>query len=448
MSELRLNLIDAHVAIHGEVHGGLADAVVASLSTEPETIGELEIALGRFNKPNQECAPFSLFVPGENTDPWDAGVIVVDLAARIIASESSYCDVLSEGEVNYFDGGGATDLWLPYRLPSDWLLLSSVLEYESLRDERREARESKPLLEIRHGLYGKRLIEFIVSECLTEYERYERSGGLDQLEVGKESNVASEFDDSDDFDALPAYEAVLRLIHARWLITPRDDLGGRTPRELILEKLSFLDSDIQFRSVQWSMLRESPPPLSRESAAYRFAGFGTYEYVIYYDLVRHLLRECWRRIDGDASDRIESSLAPTDESARRSDQFERLIAYLEQAEQGWLNSPCEELDGRIPAAIIESERRRIPVVMSAKGPILDENCPLCQMLIHQNPEFGPAFWFLDGSHMDDGFEFSKYQTREEWEAEQRTWQKFNEEFEKEWAADNHISGGEGNDLKN
>lgn len=443
MSELRLNLIDAQGAIHGKVHGGLADALIASLSAEPETIAELEAALDRFNKRSPDCAPLSLFEPGENCDHWDTGVIVVDLAARIIASETTCIEVLSAGEVNYLDGNEATDIWLPYRLPDDWLLLTSVLEYESVRDEKRETRKSKPLLDIRHVLYGRRLIEFIVSECLTEYENLARLG---ELEVGGEQSEASEFDDVDGCEGLPKHEAVLRSVHAKWLITPRDDLGERAPRDVILDQLHFLESDIEFRAVQWSRLRESPPPLSRDSAAYRFAGFGTFQYVIYYNLVRHLLRQCWRRISGEVpsgpsrsdsgdSERVETS-SPSDGSAHLADQVERLIEFLEQAEQAWLNSPCEEFEGRIPAEIIDSERRRIPLAESAKESILDPHCPLCRMMIDEDDGFSPMFWFLDGGNMDEGFEFSDCQTREEWESEQRHWQEFNKEFEKEWAS-NH-----------
>lgn len=66
--------------------------------------------------------------------------------------------------------------------------------------------------------------------------------------------------------------------------------------------------------------------------------------------------------------------------------------------------------------------------MSAKESIIDEDCPLCLMSEMFDT---PGFWHLDGSHMDNRFEFSFFQTREEWEAEQRRWQEFNREFERE-----------------
>src|SRR5690242_15365101 len=104
MSEIRLNLIDAKHELQGTVHAGIADAVVASLSAEPENIDELEAALDRFNKPQEGQRPFAQFVGPLDMRPWDAGVMIVDLAARIIATESSYSDPQAEGEINYHDG--------------------------------------------------------------------------------------------------------------------------------------------------------------------------------------------------------------------------------------------------------------------------------------------------------------------------------------------------------
>jgi hypothetical protein len=208
--------------------------------------------------------------------------------------------------------------------------------------------------------------------------------------------------------------------------------------------------------MQWSLLREGPPPLSRSSYAYRFAGFGTHEYVIYYELVRHLLTRCLKRVTGEcdsgsdlsiqraeASDIEFGSVIP-DKSARRADRA--ILEWLEQIEQSWLNRPRKEFDGRIPVAIIESERRRIPLVMSAKDMIVDENCDLCRMLADETEDFGPAFWHLDGSNMDEGFEFSRYQTREEWEAEMLRWQEYTEEFERQRAAEHPKSDEDSDDF--
>jgi len=46
--------------------------------------------------------------------------------------------------------------------------------------------------------------------------------------------------------------------------------------------------------------------------------------------------------------------------------------------------------------------------------------------------YGPGFWHLDGSHMDDDFAFSFYRTREEWDEENQRREEFNHEFNRRW----------------
>jgi hypothetical protein len=60
-------------------------------------------------------------------------------------------------------------------------------------------------------------------------------------------------------------------------------------------------------------------------------------------------------------------------------------------------------------------------------------------------QFDPGFWHLDGSHMDDLFEFSTCLTREEWESEQRRWEQFNEEFARRWSKDHQSAEERGSD---
>jgi len=385
MSEVRLNILDSNDAINGTVHGSVADAVVAALSAEPETIAELETALERFIKPLDDQKPFSSFHAGANEQPWDAGIVIVDLAARIVAAESSYSAPQGSGEVRYHDGSQATEVCLLYRVPEDWLFVSLVDEYNARRDEHRR-RRAEPPLDARPVLYGAAMTEFIVKACLAARE------------AKAEDPVAG--------------------IHESWLTTPRADLLSKSPRDVMLAKLNFIDFDLHARQWQWSMLGEGPPPLVRDSFAYLFAGFGTHEWVVYYDLVRHLLSECWERVR--AEDRIEAAA----ETAR-----------LEGIKAAWLDDRQRDFDGRIPSAIIESERRRIPLVMSAKQMIIDENCELCRMLGDESVEgLGPGFWHLDGCNMDEGFAFSFCRTREEWEEEERRRKEFDEEFNRNWAA--------------
>ena len=142
MSEIKLNLTDAQQTIYGTTHGSIGDACVAALSAEPETITELEIALERYLKLARYLSLFGSFRTGSEIDiePWDAGIIVIDLAARIVASESSYSHPAPRGHVRYHDGVSATAVSVLYRVPEDWLFLQSIHEYECLWRRRRQQR--------------------------------------------------------------------------------------------------------------------------------------------------------------------------------------------------------------------------------------------------------------------------------------------------------------------
>ncbi|PYS54456.1 MAG: hypothetical protein DMF76_27005, partial [Acidobacteria bacterium] len=157
--------------------------------------------------------------------------------------------------------------------------------------------------------------------------------------------------------------------------------------------------------------------MSRDSFAYRFAGFGTQECVVYYDLVRHLLWECWERI------RNSGKVKKTEEAAAQ--EITQHKSCLENLKTEWLEQPQKDYSGRIPAIIIENERRRLPSTMSSKDVVIDEDCDICQMMGDDIRMGGVSFWGLDGCNMDDDFAFSFFRTPEEWEADKRQWEEFN-----------------------
>jgi hypothetical protein len=386
MSEVKLNLTDSQQTIHGTIHGSIADSCVAALSAEPETIAELEAALSRYIKPLNGISRFAWFSVDTEIDeqPWDAGIVVIDLAARIVAAESTYSRPGPTGQVDYHDGKCATDVGVLYRVPDDWLFLNSVAEYRSRRSERVQRRLSTPSLDTRAILYDRPLLEFIAKAVL------EASGA--------EETTA---------------------LHIRWLMMDREDLRGQTPREVLLEKQDFIDYDLHTRSMQWSLQGEGPPCLAMDAFAYRFAGFGTHEWVIYYDLVRHLIHKAFDHVQQISVDKLKF--------------VEYEIARLEEIKRDWLETPQPEYGGRTPAVLIQNERRRLPITISGRELIIDEACPVCQMMAAES-EFNHevSFWHLDGSHMDDDFAFSPFLTREEWEVDRREWKAFTEKFNREW----------------
>jgi hypothetical protein len=381
MSTLTLNILDCDQAVHGEPHGGFVEAAIAALSAEPETIGELQKALARFIKPEARHPFFAGWARRVCDEPWDAGWCVVDLTARLVACRCTWFVPQQRGTVWYHDGRGATDVRLNYCLPADWLLCDDTDSWRALAERRRAERAALSPLDFRAVLYGK-VTEYLVSECLSA-----RAGG--------------------ETDPIPA-------IHARWLLTPRSDLRDLPPRHWLLAKMGFISWDLQHRGEQWSLLGECPPGLAPDSAAFRLGGCGMHENVLYYDLLRYLLEECWDRVhDGPGAAAVEE------------------VARLEALKEQWLRTPQYELHGKTPLEVIERERQRLPEVVSGPDAMFDPDCPLCQMMAE---DFGPTFWHLDGSNMDPDFAFSFDLTREEWEQEQREWEEFRRRSEQERAA--------------
>jgi hypothetical protein len=192
MSEVKLNLVDAKRVLHGTIHGSVADTCVAALSAEPETIEELDAALARYIKGHDGSGHFAWFCSRDcptnsagaeplrsyrsvlDTEPWDAGIVVIDLAARIVATESTYSQPGPEGEVFYHDGRALTDVPILYRLPGDWLFVNSVDAYQWSRERRISERSANPAIDVRPILFGRPLLEFIVNAYLSLSEETHR----------------------------------------------------------------------------------------------------------------------------------------------------------------------------------------------------------------------------------------------------------------------------------
>ena len=371
MREVMLNLVDRQRSIHQAVDVSFADAVIASLSADPETIEELHQALPRFWDFAGNAELVSTWDDGLLKE-WDEGsVCLVDLPARLVVAGSDHAPPSPHGYVQFRDRGSRAKVQLWFRLSDDWVFLETIDAWNCAE------KKSRKNFDARNVLYQD-VISHVVHQCVAA--RQHRPAG-------------SESD--------PPTNEVISAIHARWLMTPRHDLEGRSPRELLLEKRELIDFDLQSRRDQWCLLDKCPPPLATTSRAYCFAGFGTHEVILYYDLVRHLLWECWEQLD-------EVPLLDSVRLARR----------VERAKSIWLNTPSHEtLEGRTPAEVIENERRRVPLAVSGGQAEINCDCPLCQMMA----ENGPVFLHLDGCHMEEDFAFSFQKTQEQWEAEQLEW---------------------------
>lgn len=74
------------------------------------------------------------------------------------------------------------------------------------------------------------------------------------------------------------------------------------------------------------------------------------------------------------------------------------MARLEPIETEWLECPQPDFNGKNPANILECERKRLPLIMSAEEAVIDEDYPICQAM---GAEFTPTFWHLDGCNLED-----------------------------------------------
>ena len=457
MSEVRFILRDAHRTVSSTWHGSCADAAVAALSADPETIEELEVAIERFMKPWGDGRWFRCFCGSIDDEPYDAGLVVIDLAARLIAVESSYSSPGREGMVWYHNGKCGTDTPIRYRLADEWLVTWDIEIWHRTAEERRQTRAARPPLDARAVLFGRPLVEFLAVECFAAFARREEiaqatrakwiadwkertlrwpdwaqrdpssipspagdgSPGVRDPETMTLEELAPSTSPGQERYASPFYDA-LKDIHVAWLMTPRADLRGEMPREVLLAQHDHISSDLSSRCEQWSRLDFCPRGLDTTSHAFRLGGFGTHEIVVYYKLVRELLWSCWERLT-ELAQSPNAALRP--DLLAREDFLATEVPRLERVRDNWLNMPDPECHFRTPRSIIDRERQRLPEELSGAEAMHDPDCPCCQMLAELP---GPTFWHLDGSSMDWGeFAFEIYhRTREEWEAEQRDYEEF------------------------
>ena len=143
MSQIRINIIDETRAISGILHGSTGDVLVAALTAEPETIEELETAVERFIKPESDWSIFRSFSKYEDFEPYDAGLLIIDLTAKVIMADSTYSYYSKTGKIRMQADNGE-DFDVHYKLSDDWKNITSAPEYKYWRKERREEFSENP----------------------------------------------------------------------------------------------------------------------------------------------------------------------------------------------------------------------------------------------------------------------------------------------------------------
>ena len=416
MSNMTFTVRDAHRRIWAERHASLVNALLPALSDDPETIEELQWAMQRFLPPGVQGESLAEWSPGESDDPCGAGICIVDLPGRLIVHQSTFCEFVQYGHVSFDEGDPKTWRWVPYHISHEWLATGELAGWRVLAGERHRKRQTDSSLDTRAALYGG-IAPFLVEQCFSA-----RGGSTTPRGTwSAPSNWRWQELHERTQNGKPIFPSdAIAEIHARWLMTPRQDLHGRTPREIMHLHREHIDQQLQDREVQWSTYGQNPAPLDHDSIAYRYGGYGTHEIVTYYELVRQLTVAAWELIVARSTDHP----CPTREQA---------LDRLRVTQQDWLSSPeLDDFAGRTPQRIIESERLRLPICLSSEEAIIDADCPLCRMLA----ENGPVFWHLDGCNMDPEFPFALFEsTREEWEEQQQDQGEFGLEINRETLAE-------------
>jgi hypothetical protein len=383
----RLTVLAPEEIWEADVDDWTSLVILAALSAEPESIAELVAAVRRylpdhrlFDEPPQ---PEKRFAPDAH-GPW----CLIDLPGRTVVAGSEFELPEPRGayEATADDHAeGFPFAWLD--IPSDWLFRQAGSDWREVMAERASARAAAPRLDARAVLFGPPLLEYLTDGVL--------------------KTPAHPADEEREYERT-------RVMHAKWLMTARADLGGRTPREVLLAKHGLIGYDLEHRSEQWSRQGHAPPPLPLDSDVYRLGGFGTIEIVFYFDLVRALLAEAWQ-------------IAAQAPRPTREFMMERLAQFRDR----WLHEPNESTSmSMTPAAMIESERRRMPI--ASDGSHLDCDCPICQAEAEGAFGSAPAFLMFDGHHLEleDEFAFSLIETREAWEREQEEYRRYSEEMDR------------------
>lgn len=209
------------------------------------------------------------------------------------------------------------------------------------------------------------------------------------------------------------YEHTL-TVHRDWLMTPRDDLNGATPRDCIHGGADWIDSlaDGQHFRVDEG---DEPVPVPTELSTHEHAAFGRHEMVIYFDACREVIADGWRWLL-ERRERLKAG--------QLNDEFATVMHDLLKS---WLASPFE--DGPTAESIIRSDRLRVPLYSTGADHIIDCDCPICDMMA--SGIFGPSFCHYDGHSLeiDDDFAFSMLDILEQWEEKQREEAKMRAEIE-------------------
>ncbi len=99
MSYVRFNISDRHECVSGDLHGSMTEPLIAALTAEPETIAEFESAVCRYVKSESDWPLLRGFKKYEDLEPYDAGIVAIDLSSRTVGFDTIYSIPCAAGRV-------------------------------------------------------------------------------------------------------------------------------------------------------------------------------------------------------------------------------------------------------------------------------------------------------------------------------------------------------------
>ena len=390
-----------------------AMTMVAAVSSDPRSFRELGMAWLRYRceSPLQDL-PWQTWDQQTPAGQW----LLIDLVCQRLVANTADDIPQERGGFQQTEGRSTPEMPVVWCNFPPWWERSIESNLDNVLPPIPEPVEP---VDFRGILYGRamaadlasRMLVIVAAEKVPEEHPSWNDGRWDLPLSDTQKQIASRW-----------HELTIR-VHADWLMTPRDDLDGQSPRSFLHRGREWVEWEIEYRQRQWSHHKKPPRALDRDTYAYRHGPMGRSEVVIYFDLCREVIHAGWKLLCQQPTDQ-----QPTDQ--RQLTDHEQLSQALYAHAKDWLENGSIDGDPTPPADIIESGRRHMPLL--ADGTHLDCDCPLCRMMVDDAGMFYPAFSCFDGHHLelDDEFAFSLWETREQWEEEQQSYWEFNEEFER------------------
>ena len=432
-----------------EVDGWEAVTFLAALTDDPADWDEVALVWPRCQNDLSVHSPDDLPIDTADLDqaisslkndrPW----LAIDLLRKRILCGGGHTEIPRDtwcGVGDDDDEGAEYKHRVAIHLPPWWELTHGV-EPNAIRRPREQS--LKVPVSFRDILWGDQLARFLAQR------------------MWQESETPNFFADKNDQSGNDFHQNTL-AVHRDWLMTERDDLNGKTPRQCLFGGLRWIDSVVSIQ--RFAIANKCDPiPLDKELQTYKNGPFGREEICLYFDCCREMISKGWAWLE-KKKQRLSQETGLTD-----------LAVFLGNVRDVWLRRPFEmEI---APRKIIQVERLRIPRIMGGYPFLEDEDddiilpdelmemdgldaddselerneesgielaeetdginihgadcdCPICEMM--GDLDLGPAFVGIDGHHLelDEEFAFSLCETREQWEEQQSEYQEFSDELDR------------------